>query len=569
MTEQVTKGNVRCGAMRFRVDSGREQRAPRGSVLSIPISPTMQRFAACLLVVCAACARPAATPIPAAPPARTPAARSAPTQSGSAISADALRRDLSIFASDSFRGRSALTHDGTRAARFIAERLRELGVEPAGDSDYLQRVPLMRRTIAPTTRLQVMTPEGTATLPFGERLIAVPTIGEGIPLPRLQAEGDVVFAGYALSLPPGARGSDASLDLAGKTVVFVDELPPWLSPERRAGIDRAEMLGERLRALAERDPAAIVVLFGPDDVDQFATMAAELQDSSLAPGTPPPADAPRPLPMMMFGLAHEGSPLLPRAWPRDDRPQPIVGHRFRGRLDLAYTEYPTYNVVGIIRGRDTTLDRTYVAFGAHLDHLGVVPAVRGDSIANGADDDGSGSVALLAIARKFMSSPVRPRRSLLFVWHTAEEEGLFGSAYFTAHPTVPLDSIVAQLNADMIGRNAPDSLYIVGPRAAPQGQSRALGAIVDSVNAALPHPFHFDRSWDSLTSPEQMYYRSDQYNYAKCGIPIVFFTSGLHADYHRVTDEPLKIDYDKLARVTELIWRVGVAVGERSESVSQ
>ncbi|HET7564522.1 MAG TPA: M28 family peptidase, partial [Gemmatimonadaceae bacterium] len=105
--------------------------------------------------------------------------------------------------------------------------------------------------------------------------------------------------------------------------------------------------------------------------------------------------------------------------------------------------------------------------------------------------------------------------------------------------------------------------FIVGPRAAPNGQSRLLGAIVDSVNAASPHPFYFDRSWDSPTHPEQIYYRSDHYNYAKHGIPIVFFTSGLHADYHRVTDEPQKIDYDKLARVTELIWRVGVAVGER------
>ncbi|HET7566313.1 MAG TPA: M28 family peptidase, partial [Gemmatimonadaceae bacterium] len=416
----------------------------------------MHRAAALLLVACAACARPAATPAPAAPPAQAPVSRPAPSRPANVITAEQLQRDLDVFASDSFRGRSALTRDGVRAARFLADRLRTLGVEPAGDSGYLQRVPLMRRTIAPSTRLEMTMPEGSVELPFGDRLIAVPTVGDGIPLPRLQAEGDVVFAGYALSLPRGARGSDASLDLAGKTVVFVDELPPWLPRERRAELDRAEVLGERLRALAERDPAAIVVLFGPDDVDQFATMAAELQDSSLTPGTPPRADAPRPLPMLLFGLADDGSPFLPRAWPHDDRPQPIIGHRFRGRLDLAYTDYPTYNVVGIIRGRDSTLNRSYVAFGAHLDHLGVVPALNGDSIANGADDDGSGSVALLAIARKIVSSPVRPRRSMLFVWHTAEEEGLYGSAYFTSHPTVPLDSIVAELNADMIGRNAPD-----------------------------------------------------------------------------------------------------------------
>jgi Zn-dependent M28 family amino/carboxypeptidase len=125
---------------------------------------------------------------------------------------------------------------------------------------------------------------------------------------------------------------------------------------------------------------------------------------------------------------------------------------------------------------------------------------------------------------------------------------------------VPLDSVVAQLNADMIGRNAPDSLYLVGPNAAPNGQSRALGAIIDSVNNALPRPFQINREWDSPTHPEQIYYRSDHYNYAKHGVPIVFFTSGLHADYHRVSDEPSKLDYDKLARVAKFIYESGVAV---------
>lgn len=172
-------------------------------------------------------------------------------------------------------------------------------------------------------------------------------------------------------------------------------------------------------------------------------------------------------------------------------------------------------------------------------------------------------MALLAIARAATRSGARARRSFLFVWHTGEELGLYGSDWFTRHPTVPLDSVVAQLNADMIGRNAPDSLYLVGPLAAPNGQSRMLGAIVDSVNAAQPRPFLIDRDWDSPTHPEQIYYRSDHYNYAKHGVPIVFFTSGLHADYHTVSDEPGKIDYAKLARVARLIWESGLAVAER------
>jgi Zn-dependent M28 family amino/carboxypeptidase len=186
-----------------------------------------------------------------------------------------------------------------------------------------------------------------------------------------------------------------------------------------------------------------------------------------------------------------------------------------------------------------------------------------DSIANGADDDGSGSVGLLAVARRFKQSPTR--RSALFVWHGGEEQGLLGSAYFTAHPTVPIDSVVAQLNADMIGRNHPDSIYIVGPAAAPNGQSRVLGQMIDSVNGALARPFQFNRVWDDPSHPEQIYFRSDHYNYARLGVPVVFFTTGLHEDYHKVSDEVDKIDFDKLARVSGLMHESGRAIGERAE----
>jgi Zn-dependent M28 family amino/carboxypeptidase len=275
--------------------------------------------------------------------------------------------------------------------------------------------------------------------------------------------------------------------------------------------------------------------------------------------------AARLFPMVLVGSPREGSPLLPARWPADDRAQVLRGRRLTARADVRREAFVGHNVIGAIRGRDAALAGTYVALGAHLDHVGVLPPVEGDSIANGADDDGSGSTALVAIARAWTGAPRRPRRSLLLVWHTAEENGLLGSEWFTEHPTVPLDSIVAQLNADMIGRNAPDSLHLVGPGAAPAGQSRALGAIVDSVNAALPRPFRINREWDTPTHPEQIYQRSDHFNYARHGIPIVFFTTGLHADYHAVSDEVERIDFDKLSRVAALIVRSAWAVAERGE----
>jgi len=263
--------------------------------------------------------------------------------------------------------------------------------------------------------------------------------------------------------------------------------------------------------------------------------------------------------MVLFGSTKDAAALLPAGWPHSDRARVLDGRSFSGKVDLVQDEVSTYNVVAVIRGSDSALAHTYVAFGAHLDHIGIQPAEHGDSIANGADDDGSGTVALIEIAKRVQREP-HPKRSLLFVWHTGEELGLFGSEWFTAHPTVPLDSIVAQLNVDMIGRNDPDSLYLIGPRSAPNGQSSVLGAIVDSVNSASSRPFLINRDWDAPSHPEQLYYRSDHYNYAKHGIPIVFFTTGLHADYHKVTDSPDKIDYDKLSRVAMLIMRIGTAV---------
>jgi Zn-dependent M28 family amino/carboxypeptidase len=300
-----------------------------------------------------------------------------------------------------------------------------------------------------------------------------------------------------------------------------------------------------------------------------------LRSVSAATPAPPADDAQRQLPMLLLGVVQAGSPLLPPGWPSDDRSRVLAGRRFAGRVSMSREPFTAHNVVAVVRGSDPALSRTYVALGAHYDHIGVQHVTGGDSIANGADDDASGSVALLAIARSLAGASPRPLRSILFVWHVAEEKGLLGSAHFAERPTIAIDSIVAQINADMIGRNgaaeadAPvpsgseNVLFIVGPGAAEGGQSRLLGQIVDSVNARQPRPFSFNREWDSPTHPERIYFRSDHYNYAKKGIPIVFFTTGLHEDYHKVSDEASRINYPKLARVTRLMHDVAVAVGNR------
>ena len=260
-------------------------------------------------------------------------------------------------------------------------------------------------------------------------------------------------------------------------------------------------------------------------------------------------------------------------------------------------------MVALLRGSDPALKGEMVAIGAHNDHEGIFPMAldhdsirafnrvmrpegandapgkpteaqwgqirhqldslrrvhkpRPDSIMNGADDDGSGSVGVLEIAEYLAHRGERPKRSILFVWHTGEELGLIGSDYFTRHPTVPRDSIVAQLNIDMIGRGEPDDiagggpgyLQVIGSRRL----STELGDMVEAVNREQAPSFRFDYSYDADGHPANYYCRSDHYMYARFGIPIAFFSSGSHRDYHQVTDEPQYIDYEKMAHVSRLV----------------
>ena len=245
------------------------------------------------------------------------------------------------------------------------------------------------------------------------------------------------------------------------------------------------------------------------------------------------------------------------------------------------------NVVGIVEGSDPQLRNTYVLFGAHYDHIGYQQAPPGqgrggfggggagaapggctgqqrdtpkpgDVINNGADDDGSGTVAVMALTKAFALGP-KPKRSVMFVWHTGEEAGLYGSRYMADYPEVPLDKVAAQLNIDMIGRNRcddpkeEDTVYVVGS----DRISTELHNLNEDANASLPQPLKLDYEMNDPADPESIYTRSDHYSYASKGIPIIFYTTGLHRDYHYLTDEVSKIDFPKLAHITQLVYTTG------------
>ncbi len=517
----------------------------------------LTRAGFCLIAAGGACARPVETAVA---PSTVPVLTVPPT-------AAELRRDLMVFASDTFRGRETGTPDERRAAAYLVGRAIHIGLDPAGDSGYVQRVPLTRIRLGASTRFTVQrTGSASSTREVAGLVPLISPSGVGTSA-KLRAEGDLVFAGYGVPRPVG--GDDlAKLPLEGRVVVVINGAPPGADAARRSELESPNAIGARLDRILAHRPAAVIILVTGASADLYEPMRRAVEHGflQLASGAPSDTSAraggASAAPMLMLGELAPESPLLPRRWPRDDRPQVLAGMRFTAVADIQRTPVESFNIVAALPGSDSAQQHTWVAYSAHYDHLGIVPAAGGDSVAHGADDDGSGSVALLAIARAMRQAP-RPRRSVLFVWHTGEEEGLLGSAYFASHPLVPLDSIVAMINADMIGRNAPESLYVVGPGVAPHGISRPLGKIVDSVNASLPSPFRFGRMWDSPANPQRVYFRGDAFSYGEHGVPVAFFTTGLHADYQQVSDEPSRIDYAKLAHVSQLLFEIGETLANR------
>lgn len=295
----------------------------------------------------------------------------------------------------------------------------------------------------------------------------------------------------------------------------------------------------------------------------------------------------------------------------DDQKRGAIGKTMTTNVNFIEKPKPARNVVAILPGSDPKLKNEYVAIGAHSDHVGIaaqpvdhdsvrlynsqmrtqglenrqpapvsesdaallrtlldslhkVNGVRMDSINNGADDDGSGSVTLLEIAEAFAKLPAKPKRSIVFVWHVAEEKGLWGSDWFTRYPTVPRDSIVAQLNMDMVGRGKAEDIPGGGlDYIEPVGWDRLsseLGKLARDVTAKEKTPFKFDLMYDAPNQPNNIYCRSDHANYARFGIPIVYYTTGLHRDYHQVTDEPQYMDYPHMANVGQFMYDMGMAV---------
>jgi Peptidase family M28 len=474
------------------------------------------------------------------------------------LAPDTLRQWLTVISSDEFEGRATFSPGLDKAAAYISDRLRDAGVRPGGDEGtYLQRVPV--QTIQAVNRSSLVVEVNGQSRSFrnGEDVFFPANVG----VKRSFTLRDVEFVGYGLNL--GSIHNDyAGRNVKGKAVVWLGDAIPF-SVKTDSG---SRFLEARASTAIDEMGAAVslslVGLYRDRPTSTFVT--TQRLDLPRAPDVAV-SDAVLAFVFSASGINYED--LKAKAAEQEDLPRATVkGVKLTFNLDADYSVTATritQNVIGFIDGSDPQLKNTYVAFGAHYDHLGVnqnVPEGSGiDRINNGADDDGSGTTALIGLANAYMAGP-RPRRSLMFAWHAGEERGLWGSQYLADHPPVPINKIVAQLNIDMIGRNRDNkdseenTVYAVGA----DRISTELHNLLITADASLSQPLNIDFEMNDPADPERIYFRSDHFSYAAKGIPIIFFFTGLHPDYHRVTDSVEKIHFEKMSHITRLVYELGL-----------
>lgn len=444
-----------------------------------------------------------------------------------------IKADLFLLAGDGMRGREGGTLDEMAASVWIAEQARAIGLQPAGDNGtYFQFFPLERFRTSPGSTVSI----GTTSLRMGRDVVPdAPVLA-------------MVNAPVAMVTDPNAP---APADAPTGQALVLRYTPPPVDPAVPAQ-PNANALRTWARALprllTSRAPAAIIVLVGDAHSDQWNRVAMPFARGTYALD-PEGTAAPR--------TPTAGVPLL---YVKESAAGAIgADARVTAALFTDTFTYPSVNIVAKVPGRDPALASQHVLFSAHQDHDGERYPVNGDAIWNGADDNATTSVALLAIGRAFVAAP--GRRTALFVWHGAEERGLMGSRWYVKHPTVALSSVVAVLNGDMMGRNDPKTAALLGALP-PHRNSPELVEMAHRANQSVAQ-FEVDSSWDDPQHREGWYYRSDHLPYARAGIPALFFSTLLHADYHTPFDNPDRIDITKLTKMTKWMYATGRSVAER------
>jgi hypothetical protein len=487
---------------------------------------------------------------------------------------------LTYLSSDLMQGRQVFTEGYGLAASYIAGELKAMGVTPLGDNGtYLQAV--TQRSYHVTRRSSITIDVGgqSKTFRHGDHVI-FPVRAGGRQTLRFS---DVELAGTdrASEQPRPAPSGTPSASNPGRLVLYLaNALPRATQAIQRNPRTRvaAGAGGIVMRALGAAAAIGYVTTL-PPGADRDRSRPDFVTTQRVDAPEPPAISADDTVFTWIFSKSGTSWADIQSKAAAGDTVPSVTLRDVRITIDVDNTydvlaTDRTENVVGMVEGTDPALKRTYVFFGAHLDHMGYVKSdgqsngrvnvpVTKDPIWNGADDDGSGSTALLAIAKAFVTGP-KPKRSVVFVWHAGEEAGLLGSRYMADFPVVPIESIQTELNIDMIGRNRNDdaseanTVYVIGA----DRISTDLHNLLVDTNRALEKPLTLDYEFNAPDDPNDFYTRSDHYSYAAKGIPIAFFFTGEHPDYHANTDSVDKILFPKLVRIAQFIYEAGFAIAD-------
>ena len=456
-----------------------------------------------------------------------------PTAGLAAIQESDLKKDLYEIADASFKGRAAGTINELNAAAWVAERYKSIGLKPAGDNNsYFQFFDMWRNRVAATSSVSI----NDRSLPLWSKVAIAQMAPASIDQP-------IVYLGNPSAIDL------KNIDVKGKVVAFdavagiLDNslsLPSWRY--------QRFMMNTYGNALIEKGAIALVLIADNDTENVWADAVENFKAGRFD---------------LEGGANEKVTATVPVFWVHASAKKEIAENKaqLKANIIIERFSYPSVNIVGTIKGSDPTLSKEYLLYSGHTDAHGIRNVIDGDSIYYGADDNGSVNVAMLAVARAFQKKP--GKRSVLFIIHGAEEVGLLGSRWFSSHPTIPIENIVAVLNGDMIGRNNPDSAAVLGLQA-PHLTSNDLAKMVLEANDEGPK-FKLDTQWDSADHPEGWFFRSDHLPYARLGIPSLMYTTLLHADYHTPKDNAANIDYTKLKKMTEWMYRTGWKVANAAE----
>jgi hypothetical protein len=503
-------------------------------------------------------------------------AQESPKSAVDSVTIEELRDHMFFLASDELQGRNPGEEGYNIAAMYCTTQFRASGLKPIvenpfGLKSFLQTVPFKRTSMKEKSNLTIINGETSTDFNFGTDFSMMNTGAVTV----LNVEGaEFVFAGYGITSKDDGWDDYEGLDVEGKYVIILGGQPmkdgePILPPEVGDQFDdpQAGMMKKMMNAISHKAAAIILAPMVIDEKMSWADLIGMMAQSSMKLDEGEEEKAGPSFGAMMTPSVLLAGENVINAMMAGTAYNPITGEgeyatfAIEGKT-LNLLSKPTVdrvtsdNIVGLVEGTDPELKNEYIVLGAHLDHVGV--GVNG--VVNGADDNASGSSAILEIAEALAMTPTR--RSVIFVLYTAEEKGLIGSQYFVDNSPVPLENIVAHINLDMVGRDDtdfPEGFHALGSSRL-SAEYKEIILAVNEKGDNVPLSFELDKN-----DPQNFFRRSDQFSFHKKGIPVVFFTSGDHPDYHTPRDDAEKISFEKLQAISRLCYDITIEVGNRDE----